>query len=116
MFTTTLYKLKDNFTEEDLNSWCIVTHCISQYAHGITGVKHTTNIYIQPDGKGYPYAAAAYKAAKDAGIKPASRKGVPSPYGNIGAMQFTRRAITLRELIATHNDTVRFQPMPEPKQ
>ena len=64
----------------------------------ITGQTHTTSVYIKCDNEGYPYAAAAYKAAKDNGIKPVSHKGKPTPYGNIGQYELCRKAVQLKDL------------------
>lgn len=100
IFQTPIYKLKDTFTEEFLDSWCMVVQRTAQYALGVTGINYTENVYIQENGEGYPYAAAAYKAAKDAGIKNKAIKGEPSPYGNIGQVNVVRQAMTIRDYIA----------------
>jgi hypothetical protein len=102
LFKEYTYKLKnkiDELPEEFLNQYVIYTTYFQQYAAGICGVNRNTRLLISKDGNGYPYAAAAYKAAKDNGIKPYSRKGRVTPYGEIGAEEYTRKAITVREAL-----------------
>lgn len=83
---------------QDLNSWCIIVQTSHQYAAGITGLDIHTYVYIQDNGNGYPYAAAAYKAAKEYGIKNTHRKGKPAPYGNIGEYDEVRKAIQIKDI------------------
>lgn len=103
--------------EELLNSRCIVTIYFHQYAEGITGANRDIKGYLKPDGTGWPYDAAAYKAAKDAGIKKYRKQGRPTPYGNIGAENYDRKVMTVREALEYsqpgYGSILWFDPLPE---
>jgi hypothetical protein len=95
-----LKKNVNELPEEFLNQYVIYTTYFQQYAAGIGGTHKRERFLINKNGEGYPYAAAAYKAAKDNGIKAYTKNGRVTPYGEIGAEQFTRKAITVREALA----------------
>lgn len=94
-----LKKAIDEIPEEILNGYVIYTTYFKQYAWGVTGCNYGSSVYVQEDGKPFPYAAAAYKAAKEAGIKPYSKKGRDTGYGEIGAEEFTRTAMTVKDFL-----------------
>lgn len=94
---TACYNLSKNWNP-DPESWCILVHTINQYAEGITGIDESSFVYLQDDDSGYPYAAAAYKAAKDFGIKNKNTKGRRTPYGDIGHCTETRKAVQIKDL------------------
>lgn len=104
LFTEKFFELKKKINElpEDfLNSYVIHTKYFHQYAMGVTGANRIEKVLISEKGLGYPYAAAAYKDAKDHGIKPYSKKGVDEGYGEVDAEEYTRKAITVREALET---------------
>jgi hypothetical protein len=104
LFGKKLYELKreiDTLPEDFLNMYVIHTCYFHQYALGVTGAHRNECVYVSEEGLGYPYAAAAYKDAKDHGIKPYTKNGEKTPYGELGAKQYTRKAITVREALET---------------
>lgn len=100
----------ENIPEEILNGYVIYTTYFEQYAWGITGCNHSSAVFVQEDGKPFPYATAAYKAAKEAGIKPYSRRGRDTGYGEVGAKQYTRKAITVREFLKMKTYVPSYMP------
>lgn len=81
-----------------LDSWCILVTTSHQFAPGVTGLEYNEYIYIDDNEQGYPYAAAAYKAAKESGIKNKHTKGKSSIYGNIGEKTITRTAVQIKDI------------------
>ena len=118
VFEKFICELKRNIeelSEEFLNQKCIVTTYFHQYASGICGVNRYVHAYLQEDGTGWPYDAAAYKAAKDAGMKPYRKKGKDEGYSEVGAKQFTRTVMSVRDAIM-YDDLMfghitRFEPL-----
>lgn len=106
LFTQKVYELRkkiDELPEDFLNSYVIHTKYFHQYAAGVTGANRVERILVSESGLGYTYAAAAYKDAKEHGIKPYSKKGVDEGYGEVGAEVYTREAITVREALERTN-------------
>lgn len=102
LFGEKIYNLRkkiDELPDEFLNQYIIYMTYFNQYAPGITGATRNARFIISKDGTGFPYAAAAYKAVKDAGIKPYEKKGRETPYGNVGCEVLKRKAITVREAL-----------------
>lgn len=102
LFTEKFYELKrkiNELPEDFLNTYVIHTKYFHQYAMGVTGANRVEKVLVSENGLGYPYAAAAYKDAKEHGIKPYSKKGVDEGYGEVGAKVYTREAITVREAL-----------------
>lgn len=120
VFEKYIWEMKKNINElpeEFLNSRCIVTTYFNQYAAGICGTRKYVHAYLDKDGNGWPYDAAAYKAAKDAGIKPYYKKGKDEGYGEVGCEQFTRTVMSVRDAIVyddlTFGDITKFEPLEE---
>lgn len=119
-FEEYIWKMKRNMeelSEEFLNQKCIVTTYFNQYAAGICGSRHYVHAYLNEDGTGWPYDAAAYKAAKDAGIKPYTKRGKNEGYGEVGLEQYKRTVMSVRDAILyddlTFGDIMQFEPLPE---
>lgn len=107
----------EELSEEFLNQKCIVTTYFNQYAPGICGQTRYIHAYLKEDGTGWPYDAAAYKAAKDAGIKPYTKRGKSEGYGEVGAKVYTRTVMSVRDAILYHDctfgDIDKFEPLPQ---
>ncbi len=115
IFEKYIHELKD-LSEEFLNQKCIVTTWFHQYAPGIGGTHKAVHIYLKTDGNGWPYDAAAYKAAKDAGIRPYEKRGRDEGYGEVGCKQYKRTAMSIRNALRDYGRYVfKFEPMPEAK-
>lgn len=110
-----LRKHKDELPEDFLDSYVIYTTYFHQYALGCTGVRRAFHLYVSEQGLGYPYVAAAYKDAKDHGILPYTKNGKDTIYGELGAKQFTRKAITVREALERKAFICDFEPISEQK-
>ena len=93
---------KKQLKQSPHNNWVIIVEKSHQYALGVTGVSRHTVLYIDETLSGYPYAAAAYKDAKDSGIKNNQIKGNPTPYGNLGEKITLRRAEKLSDYLKTN--------------
>lgn len=93
-------KMKCLLSDEVLDSWCIYTKCEHSYAEGIGGCETIARAYISNNHTGFPYASAAYKAAKDAAIRPYTKRGAKEGLGTF----FTREAMTIRELLGKTGD------------
>lgn len=92
-----LRKAVDQLPEEFLNSYCLYTTYFHIYSEGINGVNRNNHVYLLNKTMGWPYAAAAYKYAKDNGIKNKEEKGRPRTH--IGYRQYTRTVMTVREFL-----------------
>lgn len=106
LFAQKSWELKrkiDELPEDFLNAYVIHTTYFHQYALGVTGATRTERVLISEDGLGYSYAAAAYKDAKEHGIKPYTKNGEKTPYGELGAEVYRREAITVREALKRAN-------------
>lgn len=77
----------------------IMVNYFNQYAEGVTGATMEISCYVGSDGAGFKTVKAAREAAKAAGLKNISRKGKPTPYGNIGAVRQTIKIMTIGEYL-----------------
>ena len=103
--------MRDGLIPEDvLDSYVLYTTYFSQYALGVTGCNYNSGVYVSEDGTPFPYAAAAYKAAKDNGIKPYYKKGRDTAYGEVGCKDFKRTAITVREFLKMKTYVPAYRP------
>lgn len=103
----------NEISEKLLSQKCIVTTYFHQYAAGVCGANRAVHAYLKADGTGWPYDAAAYKAAKDAGIKNRTRRGCNEGYGEVGFMEFKRTVMSVRDVIMHMGDITRFEPLKE---
>ena len=86
----------------------IVIKRFSQYAEGITGCTHSMTV-LTKDGVGFPTKKEArgcfklLKASEPDGFK--NKKGKPSPYGEVGCVQYTIKFVNIKELRDMLNPT-----------
>ena len=65
------------------NRYVLEVKYFHQYAEGVTGANHSRTIYTTPEG--FKTKTEAREFMKLIKLKPYSKKGRPTPYGNIGA-------------------------------
>lgn len=106
-----LRKYQDELPGEFLDAYVIYTTYFHQYAPGCTGAVRKFRLYVSEQGLGYPYAAAAHKDAKEHGLFPYTKKGRDTEYGELGAKQFTRTAITIREALELDTPVWELKPI-----
>lgn len=90
------HRIREN---ADTMGWVIIVEKQHQYGEGVTAVNKSTTAYVQSDLTGFPYAAAAYKAFKDSGIKLENRKGDAN---GVGQVITQRVAIKFSEYMESH--------------
>jgi len=98
-------KSESKLSPDFLKSYCFIVLYSNQYATGLTGITYKGHVYIKSENEGFRLVKEGRNSLKEAGIISINKNSKSSPYGNIGQVIQTIKAVKIAEFLDSFDRT-----------